>query len=101
MFRYDISTEDNANNKVPEIFQGTIGLVNDDNGTIVLNPAYRIDNNEFKYYTSQILAAINPTCTKFSLQKCRDLLSDICSVTDEAFGLLVIYNIRCGRIKKK
>ena len=92
LFRYAISTEDNASNKVPENFPCTIGLVSDNDSTIVLNPAYRTDNDEFKYYISWIVAAINLTCTKFSQRKCRDLLSDIHSVTDKAFGLLVIYN---------
>ena len=38
------------------------------------------------------MAAINPTYSKFSQRKCRDLISEIYSITDEAFGLLVIYN---------
>ena len=82
LFCYDISTEDDASNKIPENFPGTIRWVNDNDGTIVLNSAYRTDNNEFKYYISQRLAAINPTCTKFSQRKCMDLLSGIYSVTD-------------------
>ena len=84
----------NDDNKRQDVLNGkvTIGLVNDNDGTIVLNPAYRTNNDEFKYYRSRILAAINPTYSKFSQQKCRDLLSDIYSVTDKAFGLLVIYN---------
>ena len=41
---------------------GTIGLVNDNNGTtIVLNPKCRTSTNELSYYISKILAAINPT----------------------------------------
>ena len=77
LLRYAISIEDNATNKVPENFLGTIGLVNDNDGTIVLNPAYRTNNDEFKYYISRILATINPTCIKFSQQKCRDLMSEM------------------------
>ena len=92
MVRVDISTEDNANDNVPDTFLGTIGLVTDDKGAIVINPEYRSDNTEFHYYINRIMAAINPTCSKFSQRKCRDLISEIYSITDEAFGLLVIYN---------
>ena len=92
MVRVDISTEDNANDNVPDTFPGTIGLVTDDKGAIVINPEYRSDNTEFHYYINRIMAAINPTYRKFSQRKCRDLISEIYSITDEAFGLLVIYN---------
>ena len=44
------------------------------------------------HISSLIFAVMNLAYTKFSQQKCRDLLSDIYSVTDKAFGLLVIYN---------
>ena len=55
------SIDDNANNKVLDTFPGTIGLVNDNDGTtIVLNPKYRTNTNELHYYISGILAAINP-----------------------------------------
>ena len=39
-----------------------------------------------------MLSAINPTYSKFGCKKCRELISDIYSVMDEAYGLLVIYN---------
>ena len=93
LFCHTNSTDYNANDKVPDTFPGTIVLVKDGNGTIVvLNPDQRTDTNEFHYYMSRIPAATNLTYTKFSQQKCRDLLGDIYSVTDKAFGLLVIYN---------
>ena len=92
LFCYANSADDNANSKVTDSFPGTIGLVNKDNDTIVLNPKYRTVINEFHYYISRMLAAIFPTYTTFSQQKSRDLLSDIYSVTDEAFELLFIYN---------
>ena len=67
LFRYANLIDDIANNKVEDTFPITIGLVNDNNGTIVvLIPKYRTDTDEFNYYISQILAAIEPTCTKFS-----------------------------------
>ena len=66
-FCYANSTDNNANNKVLKTFPGTIGVVNDEYGTIVLNPDYRSDTDELHYYTiSQILAAINLTYTKFN-----------------------------------
>ena len=46
----NLTADDNANSKVPDTFPGTIGLVNNDDGTIVLNPKYRTDTNEFHYY---------------------------------------------------
>ena len=62
LFCYANSTDDNVNNKVPDTFPGTIGLVNDNDGTnIVLNPKHRINTDELHYYISRILAAINPT----------------------------------------
>ena len=39
-----------------------------------------------------MLSSINPTYNKFGHKKCRELIGDIYSVTDEAYGLLVIYN---------
>merc|ERR1712194_465804 len=39
-----------------------------------------------------ILSGSNPNVTKFNEKKYKDLISDIYSVADEAFGLLIIYN---------
>ena len=38
MIHYAILTDNSANKKVPEDFPGTIGLVNDKKGKIILNP---------------------------------------------------------------
>ena len=92
MINYAIFPDDSANQKVPEDFPGTIGLVSDEKGKIILNPDYRSDNEEFDYFISQMLSAINPTFNKFSYRKNRELISEIYSVSHEAFGMLVIYN---------
>ena len=39
-----------------------------------------------------MLSAINPIFNKFGYRKGRELISEIYSVIDETFGLLVIYN---------
>lgn len=88
----DTSTEDNADGKVPDTFPGTIALVHDKKGDIVLNERYRTDNEDFEYYIHRVLPAINPTNSKFNQRKCKDLISKIYSISDEAFGLTVIYN---------
>ena len=70
----------------------TIGLVSDKKGKIILDPEYRSNNEEFDYFRSQMLSVINPAFNKFGYRQGRELLSEIYSITDEAFGLLVIYN---------
>lgn len=93
---FDIFAEDNPRGNVPDSFPGSIGLVANDEGKVILNPAYRIDNGtenkEFHYFIQRILSAINPMKSRFVERKCKDLVSKIYSITDEAFGLLIIYN---------
>ena len=91
MINYVIQTDDSANKKVAEDFPGTIGLASDNKGKIILNHEYRSNNEEFEYFISQMLSAINLTFNKFGYRKGRELISEIYSVADEAFGLLVIY----------
>ena len=80
---------------VPESFPGTI-LLKMHNGKITLDPKYRKynegKNEEFDYFTRQILAVSNPNVNKYKERKYKDLISDIYTVADEAFGLLIIYN---------
>ena len=92
MIIYAISTNDSANIKLPEGFPGTIGSVRDKRGKIILNPESRSTNDEFDYFISQILSAISPTFNKFGHKNCTELISEIYGNTDEAVGLLVIYN---------
>eukprot|EP00957_Ditylum_brightwellii_P199311 15192447-Ditylum_brightwellii.AAC.1 len=51
-----------------------------------------VDNEDFYYLMTRILFAINPTNNNFKQRKDKDVISDIFSITDEAFGLMVIYN---------
>ena len=90
MIIYAISTDDKQ--KVPEDFPGIIGLVSNKEGKIILNPEYRSNNEEFDYFISRMLSAINPTYNKFGYRKGRELISEIDSEMDEAFELSVIYN---------
>ena len=92
MIMYATLTDDSANKKVPEDFPGTIGLVSDVKGEIILNPENRSNNEEFDYFKSRKLFAIDPTFNKFGYRKGRELMSEIYSVPYEAFGLLIIYN---------
>ena len=57
---YAISTDDSANKNIPKDFPATIGLVSEEKGKIVLNQEYRSNNEEFDYFISQMLSAINP-----------------------------------------
>lgn len=92
MIHYAILTDDSASKMVPEDFPGTIGLVSDKKGKIILNPDYRNGNEEFDYFITQMLSAIHPTFNKFGYRKNRELISEVYSVSDEAYGVLVIYN---------
>ena len=84
---------------VPISFPGSIELVTDPSKGIekaIINTKYRYygnaDNEDFYYFLCHILSAINPACSNFKQRKTTDLISDIFSVTDEAFGLMVIHN---------
>eukprot|EP00957_Ditylum_brightwellii_P170292 12962541-Ditylum_brightwellii.AAC.1 len=50
------------------------------------------DNEDFYYFVTKILSAIDPANNNFKQRKDKDMISDIFSVTDEAFGLMIIYN---------
>ena len=58
----------------------------------ILNTEYRSNDAEPEYYISQILSVINPTHNKFGQMKWENWFSNIYSITDEAYELLVIYN---------
>ena len=63
-------------------------------GSVIINPNYRRDpeNEDFKYFISRILPAMNPSKSKFSTSKTQSVLSDIFTPCDEAYGLLLIHN---------
>jgi len=46
----------------------------------------------FEYFVTRLLARITPSRTNFRKQKHKKLLSEIFTVTDEAFVLFVLYN---------
>ena len=83
--------------KVPSTFPGTVGLLVSDNndGIASLVNQYRRygeeKNEEFYYFVTRILPAINPGADFKRLMK-EKLISDIFSVTDEAFGLIILHN---------
>ena len=66
----------------------------DKQGSVIINPNYRRDpeNEDFKYFISRILPAMNPSKSKFSTSKTQSVLSDIFTPCDEAYGLLLIHN---------
>ena len=85
--------EDNPRNGVPKSFPGSIALTENSKGKIGLNPDYRkATSDEFNYFFTRILSAINQMRTKFEDRKHKELISQIYSVSDEAFGLMIIHN---------
>ena len=93
-----LNTADYDKNRVPASFPGTVGVVEDPDysGWGSINPDYRkykdAENEEFYYFVTRILSAVNPTKSNFKQRKDKDLLSEIFSVTDEAFALILIFN---------
>jgi hypothetical protein len=51
-----------------------------------------IHKRVFQYFVTRILPAVNAKSTRFQWQKYTDLLADVFSYTDEAFGLLLVVN---------
>ena len=88
---------DKGKNKVPSSFPGSIGLLMEPNQQgVILSEEYRrygeVVNDDFDYFISRILPAVNPSKSKFNERKGRTLIGEMFSVTDEAFGLMIIYN---------
>ena len=90
----DITAVDSEMAKVPASFPGTVALNTD--SMEILAKEYRrygnAANEEFYYFVTRILSAINPGKTNFRLRKTKDLISTIFTVTDEAFALMIIDN---------
>jgi hypothetical protein len=83
--------------EVPESFPGTLKLVqNNETGELSLNPNYRQlcggENKELDYFVTRIMPAMNPGVSKFATRKHVDLISDMYTVADEAYGLLILHN---------
>ena len=76
-----------------------------------LNKEYRKDckNSEVLWFFENILAAINPAVTNFRSKKYKEPISQIFSVSDEAYALLIVENeyerwkdqIKAGKDGKK
>ena len=81
-------------NKVPEHFPNK--LLIDETARDIIRPEYRrpnmFDDDQYQYFLTRILSAINPGVTNFNTRKSRELISDIFTVSDEAFGLMMIHN---------
>lgn len=91
-------TVDTLKGLVPSGFPGSLGLVEDpDNeGKVVINPMYRnystANNKEFFYFVSRMLPSINPKKVNFGRDCSYKPISEMFSVSDEAFALLLLYN---------
>ena len=63
---------------------------------VTINPNYRrygnASNESFFYFVNRILPAMNPTQSKFKQDKDKKLISEMFSVADEAFALVVLFN---------
>mgnify|MGYP004529573319 FL=1 len=91
-------TADTLKGLVPAGFPGTLGLVEDPNkeGKVVINPMYRnystANNSEYFYFVSRLLPSINPKKVNFGKECSYKPISEMFSVSDEAFALLLLYN---------
>ena len=86
--------------KFPTKFPESLEINPNKDNIPILNQKYRkVDDNdnvphEFIWFVSVFLSRIQPLRTKFG-EKCTEkLVSDIYTVSDEAYGLLVLYNYR-------
>ena len=86
---------------MPDEFPGTLEIADWDMRDAkrkVLHPQYRAysdaDNSEFYYFVTRILSSVNARNNDFNGNKrgTENLLSEIFSVEDEAFALLMLYN---------
>ena len=87
-------TDDRRDKTIPDSFPGAvvINIKKDENGNY-LSPHYRRQQSEeFKYFYNRILSAINPQIMMWDKVKGLEPLSEIFSVTDEAFALVMLFN---------
>ena len=83
---------------IRRVFLASVGLMDPgDNSGIIINPNYRhygtdADNEEFLYFVTRILLTINPTITNFKANKKNKLISEMFTIEDEAFGLVLVHN---------
>ena len=84
-------------NKVPESFPGSLMITLEDGPMKYLHPDYRSYENdeweaEFEYFMSRIMSAIAPSRNQYNKNCGRLQLSTIYTISDKAFGLLILYN---------
>ena len=80
---------------VPDSFPGSVYLQVENKRTFLHQDYRRYKggyDEAFQYFVTRLLARITPSRTNFRKQKHKKLLSEIFTVTDEAFGLFVLYN---------
>ena len=93
-------TADMLKSLVPESFPGTLGPVEDSNneGEVVIIPGYMnystASNNKIYYFMTKMLPSINPKKLNFGKECSYKPISEMISVLDKAFALLVLYNER-------
>ena len=85
--------EGHCQGKVPGLFPGTLKLTSGKDKESILHPDYRREASvEFEYFVENILERVRPRRTKYKYQKGGKLVSEIFTVSDEAFALFVLYN---------
>ena len=87
--------------EIPADFPGTLDLMveKDEDGEIgdgpYLHPEYRKyknnNNEEFEYFMMRLMERINPKQNKFNARCDTDLIREIYTVSDEAYGLLILF----------
>ena len=92
-------TADMLKRLVPGSFPGTLmGLVQDPNseGEVVINPGYRkystASKNKFHYFVTRMLPSTNPKKLSCGKERRYKPISEMISVLDKAFALLLLYN---------
>ena len=80
---------------VPDSFPGTVALVDNKVNDTLLHPSYRTscDDENFTYLVTRLLPKVTAAKTSgYNSWKAELLVSEIFTVTDEAFVLFVLYN---------
>ena len=86
--------------KFPTDFPGSLEINPNKENIPILHQQYRkVDANnnvlqDFIWFVSVFLSRIQPLRTKFGEKCTKKLVSDIYTVSDEAYGLLVLYNYK-------
>ena len=108
LFDAPVTKADKKEDKVPENFPGVLKLNdsfaseimrgNQNHFELLLHDSYRaLDSNdevppEFEYFYTHLLRHIDPNRTNFKKERKRRTLSEMYTISDEAFGLLILHN---------